>query len=96
MIILQSLLQGDHSLLCDLTVHREHGWHIEICYGQRRPVFIKTYCYVSGRFISNVTALRPKKHDESVMLLLVPDVFWNASGKVKHTVLAVCELRIVT
>ena len=29
------------------------------------------------------------------MLVLVFDVFRNASGEVKHTVLAVCELRIV-
>ena len=57
---------------------------------------MKTCCNSSGRFISNNTALRPKTHDESVMLVLVSDVFGNASGEVKHTVLAVCELRIVT
>ena len=30
------------------------------------------------------------------MLVLVPGVFGNASGEVKHTVFMVCELRIVT
>ena len=30
------------------------------------------------------------------MLLLVSDVFGDASGEVKHTILTVCELRIVT
>jgi hypothetical protein len=96
MIILQSLLQGDHCFRRDLTVHWKHGRNIEIRYAQKHPVFIKTCCNGSGRFISNNTALRPKAHDESVMLLLVSDVFGNASGEVKHTVLAVCELRIVT
>ena len=96
MIILQSLLQRDHCFLRDLTVHRKHGWNIEIRYAQRHPVFIKTCCNGSGRFISYNTAFRPETHDESVMLVLVSDFFGNASGEVKHTVLAVWELRNVT
>ena len=50
----------------------------------------------AGRFISNNTRLRPKTHDEPVMLVFVSDVFGNALGEVRHSVLAVCELRIVT
>ena len=96
MIILQSLLQGDHCFRRNLTVHRMHGRNIEIRYAQRHPLFIKTCCNGSGRSIRINTALRPKTHDEFVMLVLVLDVFRNASGEVKHTVLAVCELRIVT
>ena len=96
MITLQSLLQGDYFFPRDLTVHRKHGWNIEILNTQRHLVIIKTCCNGSGRFISNNTAIRPKTHDEFVMLVHVYDVFGNASGEVKHTAFAICELRIVS
>ena len=43
-----------------------------------------------------LTALCTKGHDELVIFVSISDVFRDTAGEVKHTVLAVCELRIMT
>ena len=63
---------------------------------QRLPVFIQPRSDRPSLSGSCLTALCTRRHDELVSFVSISDVFADTAEEVKHTILAVCELRIMT